>query len=531
MKKKATGKIVLIILSIILVVIAISTATYAVFFSEQTAPNPNDYSTGLLSITASSKSETISLSSAIPKTDEEGLITSPYVFTIKNIGNLDYNFNIKLLSTSSNTISPQYIKLQIDDGDVTTLSALSNSIIKEDITLKAQESIDIKIRIWLSIDTPNSEIGKTFNSQIVADGKAIYTTTNSTISGAIYIMNLYNNATKTQITNNSIKYNYATSLGIMNDRKGGVTPDLDGGNLRYYGANPNNYIYFNCTDYQNQDASSCELWRIIGIFDGKIKLIRNEALDAYAWDTSASTINSGYGVSDWTEADLMKLLNPGYEANTDLDSDGNEITVNNSLYWNSQSGSCYVGSSNEYINAEDSSGNWCDFTSTGIKNESTKNLISLANWPLYSPSGVKKYSDVVYNEDTISSSTWTGKIGLLSLSDYAYSTNLSSCTSKLNGYSSSNCKSNSWLVPPSTQSGSWTINGNSSSSNNAYVIKKDGQPSSVRTSYGRLISVNSSTGEETVTKYYVRPVLYLNESVVISSGEGTESSPYQIISS
>lgn len=529
MKKKTTGKIVLIILSIILVVIALSTATYAVFFNEKTAANPNDYSTGLLSITASSKSETISLSSAIPKTDEEGLTSSPYVFTIKNIGNLDYKFNIKLLSTSSNTISPQYIKLQIDDGSVTTLFALSNSIIKEDITLKAQDSIDVKIRIWLSIDTPNSEIGKTFNSQIVADGEAIYTTTNTSITGATYIMNLYNNVAKTQVTNNNIKYNYATSLGIMNDRKGGVTPDLDGGNLRYYGANPSNYIYFNCEDYQNQDASSCELWRIIGIFDGKIKLIRNESLGAYAWDTSASTTNSGYGVGDWTNADLMKLLNPGYEENTDLDSSGNSIVVNNSLYWNSQGGNCYIGSSNEYINVEDSSDNWCDFTNTGIKNEATKNLIYSAKWSLYGPSGISKYSNVIYNEDISSSSTWTGKIGLLSLSDYAYSTNLSSCTSKLSDYSSSNCKNNSWLVPLSTQSGSWTISG--ISPNSAYVIKKDGQPSSVRASYGRLISVSSSTGAETVTNYYARPVLYLNESVGIASGEGTESSPYQIIPS
>ena len=38
-----------------------------------------------------------------------------------------------------------------------------------------------------------------------------------------------------------IEYNYATSVGLMKDRLGGIKP-LDEGNIRYYGANPDNYI-------------------------------------------------------------------------------------------------------------------------------------------------------------------------------------------------------------------------------------------------------------------------------------------------
>ena len=146
MKNKKNIKIAVIILSIVLVVIAISTATYSLFYSESTAANPESYSTGLLSITATSKSDNISLTDALPMIDEDGINSTPYTFSIKNIGNLDYKFNIKLLSTSSNTISPQYIKLKIDDGEVTTLSSLTNSIIKSDVTLKAKESIDITMK-------------------------------------------------------------------------------------------------------------------------------------------------------------------------------------------------------------------------------------------------------------------------------------------------------------------------------------------------------------------------------------------------
>ena len=172
-------------LAIICIVLALVNFTYALFSTDVYGTNTNAYTTGMLSIEASSKSDNVSLSSALPMTDEEGLSTNPYVFTIKNVGNLDYLFDIKLLSTgdSSTSFSAQYIKLQIDDGEVTTLSALTNGEIRSDVTLRAGESIDVSIRVWLSIDTPNSEIGKSFNSKIVTDGQAVYTSSNNEFTG------------------------------------------------------------------------------------------------------------------------------------------------------------------------------------------------------------------------------------------------------------------------------------------------------------------------------------------------------------
>ena len=95
------------------------------------------------------------------------------------------------------------------------------------------------------------------------------------------ITNLYNNSTKTPVKNNSITYQYDTTHNLMKDTAG---------NIRYYGASPNNYVYFNCDSYP---STNCELWRIIGVFDGKIKLIRNSAIGSYSWDTSASSVNGG----------------------------------------------------------------------------------------------------------------------------------------------------------------------------------------------------------------------------------------------
>ena len=171
MKKKNIIKISAIVFSIILVIVAITTTTQSYFNKDNYAKNPTEYQTG-------SKSNNISLSNTLPMSDTEGGQIEPYVFTIRNNGNVDYKFNVKLLSTSDNTFSPEYIKIKIDDEGVKTLSSLTDSIIKKDIILPAGETIDITLRVWLSSDTKNTQIGKTFNSKIVIDGQSIYTSTN-----------------------------------------------------------------------------------------------------------------------------------------------------------------------------------------------------------------------------------------------------------------------------------------------------------------------------------------------------------------
>ena len=55
--------------------------------------------------------------------------------------------------------------------------------------------------------------------------------------------------------------------------------------IRYQGTDPNNYVYFNCQADVEKTDQTCETWRIIGIVDDKVKLIRAEALDdKRAWN-------------------------------------------------------------------------------------------------------------------------------------------------------------------------------------------------------------------------------------------------------
>jgi len=96
-----------------------------------------------------------------------------------------------------------------------------------------------------------------------------------TVEGSLAydLVNLYNNSETIEVTNNNVIYDYDTEHNLMSDIAG---------NVRYYGLSPNNYVYFNCSDYTNQTTDTCELWRIIGVFDGKLKIMRGSSIGAYA---------------------------------------------------------------------------------------------------------------------------------------------------------------------------------------------------------------------------------------------------------
>lgn len=271
---KNKKKIIIVVAAIAVSLIGFSllNSTYSLFYHEETSKNTEGYSTGTLSITASSKGSTISLSDALPVEDSVGSTSTPYTFTITNTGNLNYKFNIKLLSTgsSSTTIGSQYIKLKVDDGSVTTLSSLSNGIIKKDVTLKAGTSIDINVRVWLSISTPNTQIGKTFNSKIVIDGQAVYTETSQAMKTLDKLNSLNDTIVLATDTpdfttvsgNNGDDGNGNTNLG---DGTKGIYATEDDLGISYYfrGAVENNYVKF-----------ANFYWRIIRINgDGTIRMI------------------------------------------------------------------------------------------------------------------------------------------------------------------------------------------------------------------------------------------------------------------
>ena len=312
----------------------------------------------------------------------------------------------------------------------------------------------------------NDVIGSTFAGNISADAHQ----GTASVNTVELLTELYTNATKTTTALDSVTYNLASSVGLMNDRKGSSSVGADAGNIRYYGANPNNYIYFNCSDYKNQTFSTCETWRIIGVFDGKVKIMRGSQIGTYSWDTSASDINSGWGVNEWSQADLMKLLNSGYESES----------IGGSLYWNAKSGTCYSSLSNGTKS--------CDFTGTGLKNTTTRTLISEETYYTRGYNTSSIYVGAMYDKERVSGTvitgvtptrtlTWTGKIAIPYPSDYGYAADLSLCQKQLGAYNDATCTANNWMYNIVTNNGAnWgrLLTPNSGSANFAWYVDTSG---------------------------------------------------------
>ena len=143
-------------------------------------------------------------------------------------------------------------------------------------------------------------------------------------------------------------------------------------NYRYAGADPNNYVKFNNEDY-----------RIIGVFDGKVKLIKTAPIGNRVWDSSNS--------NNWARpADLNTYLNTTWY--NSLGENKNKIAK---VTW-------YLGG--PY--------NFDDFTAKmSYDDERNPAKVYNGNAPI-----------------------WDGKIGLMYASDYGYATEPSNWKTKLFNY-------------------------------------------------------------------------------------------------
>lgn len=424
----------------------------------------------------------------------------------------------------------------ISSGHLTGISSDSSKLLAANIPLTT-DSTNYTVYIWL-------DEGSIINYDIDGSNLEASIRCEATMKP---IKSWYNGPTKDF-------YKIFIKTGTVTEGDGYTVDDVDKaqqlikdplGNIRYYGTGisnsgaeykePNNYI----------DIGDNTLWRIIGLFkdvelsDGTkkdlIKVIRSESIGDYSWDTSAYNVNSGYGINQWGPstyksdgsvyegADLMRLLNPK--------PDGTSYTgINGSLYWNSQSGTCYGGRNNATIS--------CDFTSTGLADE-VKPKIAEVKWNLGGGSSSSIYSIypnaaltmerattvIASPSDGITRQTaWMGKIALPYSSDYGYATDLQECSKVLGNYGSSEksyaCRGNNWMW--------YTLTGatiaSSFGSNVAWLLT----PSSSYDSYAWDVydGGNVNNYYSVYVGYGVLPVLYLSSETVIESGTGTAGDPY-----
>ena len=533
MEKKKRNILVIVVL--LIGVVAIIGVSYALWSLNLTQTGKNDIASSCFNISFTEK-DNISLQKSYPLYDKDGKKLTPYEFTITN--NCDsyasFNVNLEVLNTTTLT-NNDAVKVMISSKTgateteintnllssyKTTTKILDNAQASFNLTtgyLNAKESKTYTLRLWLdeNVDMNTEGVQNTkFSSKVVVTAsyveeipKSASETIASLVSGAdTSSTDVYTVPNKT-----SDSCTYTLAYDGTSDN-----------NLRYVGANPCNYVKIDN-----------EIWRIIGIMnnidDGtgkketRIKLIRKDGIGEYSWDTSESSINGGYGVNEWSQADLMKLLNPGYES------------VGGSLYYNNSSGNCY-SSNNNATKA-------CDFTTTGIK-ANLKNLVGNTLWNT-GTNGTNDYTSAsnglashffsyersnnngkictsgTYCNDTVArTTTWLGKIGLMYPSDYGYATiggtsmNRASCLAKelYNWDGASDCYNNDWLLDSSSLQ--WTLSprANSSHASGVFFVRYSGIVASI---YAR------EAGR-------VRPSVYLISKTSILGGEGTLENPYEI---
>jgi len=510
----------IISLSVLVITIIVS-GTYALY-KAQLSKNigVNTTTHGLAYYINYVKGTDITAATLNPSTSYEGGASSDIEFWKKDdsydiYGKIELTVNT-IGTNLSNSPAIKYAVVNngnvLKEGSLKGTTSGSKVTILKNLYLEQTKQI-YTVYVWLD----NSEELGNISNESLSISVDCTASLQKELTAADTIISLYTSAEKVTVTNNSIKYNTAPSVSLMNDRLGGTTTDLDGGNIRYYGASPNNYIYFNCSDYSNQTSSTCETWRIIGVFDGKLKLIRGSQIGKYSWDNKNTSTGeeSSSGKNDWTTARLMKLLNPVdyyINDNNDKDSEGNYLGY--SLYYNSTSGKCYSGQNNATVD--------CDFTSTGIKNDETRNMIAETTYNLGGWNTFTVYPNEIYEYErgttvyTGRLQTWTGKIALAYPSDYGYAADLNQCVNKqLNKYNDSTCTSNNWMKSIITNNGSnpgWLLTPHS---NYSYIA------------WGVILSGIMGGNRAYYSSYGAAPVLYLSSELEIESGDGSSGSPYK----
>ena len=185
------------------------------------------------------------------------------------------------------------------------------------------------------------------------------------------------------------------------------------------GAGDNSYRYAGASDSVNNyiclgsDATTCpeaNLFRIIGVFGDKTKVIRAKSVGDKEWNTSAD--------NTWSSSSLNTYLNGTY------------------------------------------------LTSLGTLAEK----IATTTWKVRGGSSTYLYDapKIAYQYEVGSSAlttTYDAKIGLMYVSDYGFAADQSGWTTKLSSYNSNNSKN--WLYLGSNE---WTISRNSGTASNAFDV-------------------------------------------------------------
>ncbi|MBQ6476828.1 MAG: hypothetical protein IJI43_00070 [Bacilli bacterium] len=166
--------IITIFIVVVLVSVLFISNTYSVFTSENADPNTNVYTTGNLDITYEIENNDVKFTDSKPISDKDVGSIKPYRIKVTNSGNVDYKFNIILEdTTATEVINYKYIMVKVGKYDAVSLNTTSNNVVREGVVVKANSSVLVDVKVYISDKISNSEVGKNFSAKLSINGIAI----------------------------------------------------------------------------------------------------------------------------------------------------------------------------------------------------------------------------------------------------------------------------------------------------------------------------------------------------------------------
>ena len=270
---------------------------------------------------------------------------------------------------------------------------------------------------------------------------------------------------------------------------------------RYAGANPNNFICF------GSDATTCptdNLYRIIGVIDGKVKLIKYDYMTMTELGTDGDYAGSGTSVTSYYKGSLTSIDTYywNYKANTTINSGYGSNTWSTSLLNKTNLNTNFIN------NIGSTWANKIATTMWKVGGGSWSNIAESVPATAYQNEVVNP----VTTNTTDNATTYSAKIGLMYASDYGFAAEPEAWTTTLYDYNESvngaTIRSQNWMYMGFYE---WTI---SRSDNYTFAFYVYGS------GYLNRSNVNDS--------FAVRPSFNLESSTTYISGSGSMSNPIRI---
>ena len=323
MKKRIIILIILILISILTLI----GSSYALLTKKFTSKKLS-VEVGTLKVDFT-EGNAITMDNVVPMTDENGMNTTPYTFTITNSGTIDSYYTISNEEDSNNTLDTTYLKYKLvsNDGYDSGIKRLKDigtgtyRIVDERALLKSK-SVTYKLYLWIASDAGNDIQNKIYKSKIIVNSTSnrvgdTYCLDNgfNKLSDCMLVMNNHEKTTDIAKTNIKAKSTPDFSKTATTDEGLFMAEDDEGESYYYRGAVKNNYVSF-----------AGFIWRIIRRNgDGSIRMIYS----------GKSTSDTGEDITIGKSAYNEKYWDPtyvGYKYNEDFSLyENNSITGYNAF--------------------------------------------------------------------------------------------------------------------------------------------------------------------------------------------------------